>query len=53
MSHKKAKKIRQLYGRAVKEEAVKTVSQFASMLKPKPRWMPAFVFRWCCNVVLR
>ena len=50
MSHKKAKKIRQIYGRDIKRMARKDWSRY--ILKPKPRFMPHFIWRFIYKIVL-
>lgn len=53
MSHKKAKKIRQMFNREVKAQAAATVAHWGQMLRPKPRWCPAFVYRAALKLVLK
>lgn len=53
MSHKHAKKIRQLYSRELEALAAEKIAQMEKLIKPKPTWMPQFLYDWCLSVVLR
>jgi len=44
MNAKQAKKIRQLYQREFSEEARKMGSLIANSIKPKPKWMPMWLY---------
>lgn len=50
MSHKKAKKIRKIYGKEVKRLSQKDWSKH--ILKPKPRFMPHWFWRFIYKIVL-
>lgn len=45
MSQKNAKKLRQMYMRPMREEAIKQINVFQEHLKPKPKWMPKFLHK--------
>ena len=34
-------------------EAQRQSKLLAALIKPKPRWMPAFVYWWCFRVVFK
>jgi len=44
MNEKKAKKIRQIYRRDVKDEAKEMAQIIGNAMKPKPRWIPWYVW---------
>ena len=44
MNENKSKKIRQIYRREVKDEAKEMAQIIGNAMKPKPRWIPMWIW---------
>lgn len=53
MNTKQVKKLRQLYKRDLKKQVMKEYSLFRSALKPKPRFMPVWVWKRLVLIYVR
>jgi hypothetical protein len=63
MSARADKKRRKTYREMYRHQLVKPIEQsimdeeqvrlFKSLIKPKPRWMPSFVYWWCFRTVFK
>ena len=57
MNSREAKKLRKLYRRDYRDvlrgQIDETAALLAQQIKPKPQWMPNWVYHWCMTVVLK
>lgn len=53
MNSKNAKKLKQMYRREVRKEAKKSLRQFSDMIRPKPRYIPTWLWRKLLELVIK
>lgn len=53
MSARQDKKLRQLYRREVAGVADRQINMIAEHIRPKPKWMPRFLYRKLFKLIIK